>query len=119
MIIKDITLKNQSYSRAVVNASEVAVQAGASPPQPSDDAPAEQEGRQHSPLDHAVQHHQVSPPPVAQAAHARPHQVRDEFCLDDYYKLLQEQSRSTDKQMRDLSEKRSFGFKPNSAKKPF
>ena len=104
--------------QAVVQASNVAVQADASPPQPSD-APAEQEGRHHSPLDHAVQHHQVYPPPVAQADHARPHQVRDEFCLDDYYKLLQEQSRSKVKQMRDLSEKRSFGFKQSSAKKPF
>ena len=108
--------------QAVVQASNVAVQADASPPQPSD-APAEQEGRQPSPtgqpLEHAVQHQVSPPPPAAQAAHARHHQVRDEFCLDDYYKLLQEQSKSKEKEMRDLSEKRSFGFKPNSAKKPF
>ena len=91
-------------------------------PQPSDDAPAEQEGGQPSPTgqprEHAIQH-QVAPPPAVQAAHARHHQVRDDFCVHDYYKLLQEQSKSKEQEMRDLSEKRSFGFKPNSAKKPF
>ena len=75
--------------QAVVNTSNVAVQADTCPPQPSDDSSAEQAGRQHSQLEH-----QVYPPLAAQAAHARPQQVRDEFCLDDYYKLLQGQSRS-------------------------
>ena len=75
--------------QAVVNTSNVAVQADDCPPQPSIDSSAEQAGRQHSPLEHAVQQQEVSPPLAAQAAHARPQQVRDEFCLDDYYKLIQ------------------------------
>ena len=104
--------------QAVVNTSNVAEQADACPPQPIDDSSAEQAGWQHSPLEHAVQQHQVSPL-AAQSAHSRPQQVRDEFCLDYYYKLLQEQNRSKEKQMRDFSEKRSFGFKLNSSKKPF
>ena len=101
-----------------VHTTDTALQAfvQACPTQPSHDAPAEQERHQPSPSgqpqEHALQH-QVSPLPLTeQPAHARTHQVRDEFCLDDYYKLVQEQSRVKEKEMRDLSEKRSFRFKP-------
>ena len=88
--------------------------------QPSHDAPAaEHAGRPQEPAAQPGYHHQqVYPTAAAQAAPVR-QQVRDEFCLDDFYKILQEQSKSKENQMRDLSEKRSFGFKPDSAKKPF
>ena len=103
--------------QAVGETSTVAVQADVITPQPKH---AEQAGR---PLEHAAQaagHPQQASPPAAQAVPALSgHRVRDEFCLFDFYKLLQEQSKTKENQMRDLSEKRSFGFKPSSAKKPF
>ena len=81
---------------------------------------AEQAGRHLEQAAQATGHHQQASPLAAQAVPApSPHQVRDEFCLDDFYQLLQEQSKLKENQMRDLSEKRSFGFKPNSTKKPF
>ena len=64
-------------------------------------------------LEHAGQaagHPQQASPPATQAVPALSgHRVRDEFCLDDFYKLLQEHSKLKKNQMRDISEKRSFG----------
>ena len=108
-------------AKAVVEELIAAVEANRQPQhQTSDDAPvAEHTGCPQEPAEQAGSHHQQVCPAAAAQVVPVSHQVRDEFCLDDFYKILQEQTKPKENQTRDLSEKSMFGFKRDCAKKPF
>lgn len=64
--------------------------------------------------------HQDPPQPAVQVAAEDVPSVRDEVCRDEeFYRYLEEQKQFKEDQIRKLTARVSFGFKPNSTRKPF